>query len=131
MSYRIHINIPEDSAEGQAIASLVEKEHVSPQDAAKQLLREATQRPRNAVPKSPSPETADSIIGLFKIDPIAIEALDNMVAERRGHVRRGPRAPRSTDNPEAIIGLFDGDETFRKSIDSVIARRAGRYGFAE
>lgn len=127
----------------QGVQRFAAEQHISHDEALRKLIQTGLTTSQTA-PRTPSEEAKrkkaqgpldgsnpSGIIGLFKDDPVAIQAIDDMLAVRRGHVRRGPRAPRSTDNPEAIIGLFAGDENFRKGIDDVMARRAERYGSAE
>ncbi|MHB8636059.1 MAG: hypothetical protein ACYC96_06270 [Fimbriimonadaceae bacterium] len=127
----------------QGVQRFAAEQHISHAEALRKLIQTgltvAQTAPKGPVaqgrPKKshgPSNERGPAgDIGPFKDGPGAIQALDEELAARHGHVRRGPRGPRSTENPEAIFGLFAGDESFRKAIDDVIARRATRYGTPE
>ena len=52
MNYDFHLQIPEDSAEGMAISSLIARAHVSPEEAARRLLAQSAQKRKRTAKKA-------------------------------------------------------------------------------
>ena len=75
MSFDLHITIPESSPEGRVLAAMVSRDHVSPEDAVRKILREAIDQ------RSP----AQRMIGLFSNDEDAdlIDSVMELSAESR------------------------------------------------
>jgi hypothetical protein len=113
MSYDIHLSIPEDSAQGHLIASVVAEQHLTPSQVVEQIIDQAAQAQLFFDPN----ETPAEFVARLRARKAA-----------RG---KGSRIPPSTADAASIIGLFAGNESFSQAIDEVIASRPQRYGFEE
>ena len=85
MSYDVRLQIPEDSAEGMAIASLIAQEHISPEEAAKQLLAQAVRKLQTRTSK----KKAGDVWGQFADDADVLDQIvDEAMQERRRQLDR-------------------------------------------
>jgi len=78
MGFDVHLNISDNTPEGRAVAAIVERDQVSPEEAVRQILRNAGDR------RSP----AERMIGLFSNDEDS--ATIDQVMERIAHGRVEP-----------------------------------------
>jgi len=78
MPFDLHLTIPENSPEGQVVAAIVNRDHVSPEEAVRRIIRDAGDK------RSP----AQRMIGLFSRDEDA--ALLDEVMELTDESRKTP-----------------------------------------
>ncbi len=89
MSYDFRLQIPEDSAEGIAIASLIAQEHISPEEAAKLLLAQAVRK----LPTKPGKKKSGDVWGQFADDADVIDQIvSEAMQERRKQLDRSLNA---------------------------------------
>lgn len=119
MTYSFHLNIPEDSIEGQAIAFLIEHNHVSAQVAAQQLIRgavEAGLTPRKRGRKDAGPKPHDLVIeALRKVELVRAERAVELAKLSTQNDSAGTLIGFLKDEPELVGAIREASKERRRA----------------
>ncbi len=119
MAFDFHLHISETSRPGQVIHMLSEESHITPEQAAQQLLEEAARL------------HAPTEIRQIKVDPGYLQGikLRSAVRAEARRISGDSVAISRPETPDALIGyLADAPEVAQSIRDLAYARRANSYG---